>query len=141
MTGGMSTRSQSTDPTMQLDEADPTGHPNSVAEMTAAGRAAFNADWNIFVFNTKSYTDQQKAIKELKDWMIKTIARHYQHTLLPTDNIKIWYKNLVQQVGVSDLRQRETAREVYKAATRPLIRPPKDFLAWLDTWEDAISNA
>lgn len=42
---------------------------------------------------------------------------------------------------VSDLRQRETAREVYEAATRPLIRPPKDFLAWLDTWEDAISNA
>jgi len=140
--GGMNTRSQHSDATMQSEESDPNGQPTSVADMTAAGRAAFNADWNIFVFQTKTYTDQQKAIKELKDWMMKTVAQHYQHTaLIPTESIKEWYKNLVQQAGATDMKQRQTAREIYKAAVKPLNKSPKDILKWLETWEEAISNA
>lgn len=50
VTIGVSTRSQSTDNTMQLEEADPNRQPNSSGEMTASGRANYNADWNVFIF-------------------------------------------------------------------------------------------
>jgi hypothetical protein len=59
----------------------------------------------------------------------------------PTENIRQWYSNLTGQVGVSEARQRQDARDQYRTALKPLSKAPKDIFAWLSNRERAISFA
>jgi hypothetical protein len=59
----------------------------------------------------------------------------------PTENIRQWYSNLTGQVGVSEARQRQDARDKYRTALKPLSKAPKDILAWFSNWERSISFA
>ena len=46
-----------------------------------------------------------------------------------------------EQVGVSEAKQRQDAREKYRSALKPLNKAPRDILAWLSNWERAIGFA
>jgi hypothetical protein len=48
---------------------------------------------------------------------------------------------LKEQVGVSDSKQTLDARMQYKIATKQLSKAPRDPLAWLDNWKQAVTLA
>ena len=96
----------------------------------------------MYTHQSKLYTEQKDAIEKLKNWVLKTTNMHLIRTACnPTDTIKQWYANLEEQVGVNDAKQRKDARERYKMAIKSLNKQPKDILAWLSAWEQAISLA
>ncbi|KAK4203867.1 hypothetical protein QBC40DRAFT_12872 [Triangularia verruculosa] len=65
--------------------------------------------------------------------MLKTISPHFQ--LISCDPIKPvtqWYSALKTQAGVSDEEVLRNARETYRLATKPLLRPP-------ETWSTGLN--
>jgi hypothetical protein len=126
----------------QEEEVDIGVHPKNAAEMTTVARAAFQLDWSMYTHNSRLYTQEKEAIEKLKGWVLKTVSNHLIRTACsPTESIDKWYEKLQTQVGVTEGKQRRDARESYKSAIKPMNKPPKDMLAWLATWEEAISLA
>ena len=96
----------------------------------------------MYTHDRKQYNEQKEAIEKLKNWVLKTTSQHLLRTVCkPTENIKEWYSNLTKQVGVSEARQKQDAREIYRSALKPLSKAPRDALGWLSNWERAISFA
>jgi hypothetical protein len=71
--------------------------------------------------------------------VLKTASEHLIRTTCdPKDTLKGWYAKLKEQVGVSATKQKRDARSLYKIANKPLMKAPKDAIAWLNSWEEAI---
>jgi hypothetical protein len=125
-----------------VEEVDTANKPKTVAEMTTAARQAFQLDWTIYQHDLKIYTAEREAIDELKNWVVRTTSKHLVRTACdPKDTLKGWYENLKEQVGVSIIKQKKNARSIYKEATKPLTKAPRDALAWLTNWEQAVTLA
>ena len=58
----------------------------------------------------------------------------------PTGSLYDWYKKLKEYVSAGDLMDERTVREKYQAAVEVLRKPPKDWNAWLNAWEEAMSE-
>jgi hypothetical protein len=141
------TRSQST-ATVQgsqqamAEEVDHASNPRTAAEMTTAARQAFQLDWTLYQHEFKTYTAEREAIDKLRNWVLKTTSEHLIRTACdPKDTLKGWYEKLKEQVGVSANKLKRDARSLYKAANKPLTKAPRDALAWLNNWEEAVTLA
>jgi hypothetical protein len=107
--------------------------------MTTAARQAFQLDWTLYQHYFKIYTAEREAIDKLRNWVRKTTSEHLIRTACdPKDTLKGWYAKLKEQVGVSATKQKRDARSLYKAANKQLTKAPRDTLAWLNTWEEAV---
>lgn len=127
---------------IQIEEVDHASKPRTAAEMTTAARQAFQLDWTMYQHNFKIYTAEREAIDKLRNWVLKTTSEHLLRTACdPKDTIKGWYAKLKEQVGVSATKQKRDARALYKTANKPLAKAPKDVLAWLNSWEEAVTLA
>jgi hypothetical protein len=127
---------------IHIEEVDHANRPRTTAEMTTAARQSFQLDWAMYQHNVKEYTAETEAIDKLRNWVHKTTSKHLIRTSCdPEDTIKGWYEKLKKQVGVSDVKLKRDARAIYRAANKPLTKAPRDPLAWLDTWEEAVTLA
>jgi hypothetical protein len=125
-----------------VEEVDHASKPRTAAEMTTAARQAFQLDWTMYQHEFKIYTAEREAIDKLRNWVMKTTTDHIRRTCCnPEDTLEGWYAKLKKQVGVSDSKQKLDARAHYKAATKQLSKAPRDPLAWLDNWEQAVTLA
>ena len=128
--------------TAQIEEVDYAHKPRTAAEMTTAARQAFQLDWTLYQHDFKIYTAEREAIDKLRNWVLKTTSEHLIRTACdPKDTIRDWYTKLKEQVGVSATKLKRDARALYKAANKPLTKAPKDTLAWLNKWEEAVTLA
>jgi hypothetical protein len=126
----------------QTEEVDHVSKPRTAAEMTTAARQAFQLDWTLYQHDFKTYTAEREAIDKLRNWVLKTTSEHLIRTACdPTDTLKGWYEKLKEQVGVSAIKLKRDARSLYKAANKPLTKTPRDALAWLNNWEEAVTLA
>jgi len=139
------TRSQSNatiQPAVQIEEVDHANKPSTAAEMTTAARQAFQLDWTLYQHEFKTYTAEREAIDKLRNWVLKTTSEHLIRTACdPKDTLKGWYEKLKEQVGISAIKLKRDARSIYKAANKPLTKPPRDALVWLNNWEEAVTLA
>jgi hypothetical protein len=134
--------SQSTATIAQIEEVDHASKPRTAAEMTTAARQAFQLDWTLYQHDFKIYTAEREAIDKLRNWVLKTASDHLIRTACnPKDTLKGWYAKLKEQVGVSATKQKRDARSLYKTANKPLTKAPKDAIAWLNSWEEAVTLA
>ena len=96
----------------------------------------------VYQEDKKDYTQQVKAVKQLKQWILKTISLHFQLTACdPLHSITQWYSALKSQVGVSEDEAFRNAREGYRLAVKLLFRAPKDLIKWSEAWEQAMATA
>ncbi len=124
------------------EEVDHASSPRTAAEMTTAARQAFQLDWTLYQHEFKTYTAEREAIDKLRNWVLKTTSEHLIRTACdPKDTLKGWYEKLKEQVGVSANKLKRDARSLYKAANKPLTKAPRDALAWLNNWEEAVTLA
>jgi hypothetical protein len=81
----------------------PATHIPTPAELTADGRSNYQLAYTVYKDQRDQYDKQQDALDKLQSWMTKTVAPSYAHTCFnPEQDIKIWYNNLKEQVGVND---------------------------------------
>ena len=124
------------------EEVDYSSRPTTASEMTTAARQAFQLNWTIYQHNFKIYTAEREAIDKLRNWVLKTTSEHLIRTSCdPKDTIRGWYAKLKEQVGVSDIKLKRDAQALYKTANKPLMKAPKDAIAWLNSWEEAVTLA
>jgi len=136
-----STRSSSTVAT-SAEQLDPQGRPKNANEMTLESRTAYNSDYAKYVNRLARYREEDKNVKELKTWILDSVSDHLVDTACtPGKGLDIWYKELREQVGTTSAQVRKMARERYRAAVKPLNKPPRDMQKWLMAWEEAISYA
>ena len=129
-------------PVIHIEEVDHGNKPKTAAEMTTAARQAFQLDWTLYQHDFKIYTAEREAIDKLRNWVLKTASDHLFRTSCdPEDTLKGWYTKLKEQVGVSATKQKRDARSLYKEANKPLTKAPRDAIAWLNTWEEAVTLA
>ena len=129
-------------PVIHIEEVDYANKPTTAAEMTSAARQAFQLDWTMYQHEFKIYTAEREAIDKLRNWVLKTASEHLIRTACdPEDTLRGWYRKLKEQVGVSATKQMSEARSRYKEANKPLTKAPKDPLAWLNAWEEAVTLA
>jgi hypothetical protein len=124
------------------EEDDEMNKPRSTGELTTQGRQLLQLDMTYYQQEIKAYNKEQDSIKELKAWVGKTTTDHLRRTCCkPQGALKSWYTKLKEQVGISDSKLTLDARAQYRAATKQLSKAPRDPLAWLDTWEQAVTQA
>lgn len=123
-------------------EEDELNKPRSTGELTTGARQLLQLDMNYYQQELKAYNKEQESIEKLKTWVGRTTTNHLRKTCCkPEGTLKTWYTKLKEQVGVSDGKLLLDARAQYRVAIKHLSKAPKDPLAWLDTWEQAISQA
>ncbi|KAK9238113.1 hypothetical protein V1525DRAFT_402033 [Lipomyces kononenkoae] len=83
----------------------------------------FNTTWAVYTHQHKRYKDQESGIEKLRVWVMDTVSQHYLENGEPVETIAQWYSNLKEQCGQSATKSR--AREEYRAAIKPLTKPPK----------------
>jgi len=114
----------------------------TIADLTADGFRTYQLERTIYQDDKKDYTQQVEAVKQLKQWILKTVSLHFQLTACdPLHSITQWYTALKQQAGISDDEAVRRARDTYRLAITPLQRTPKDLIQWSESWEHAISAA
>ena len=124
------------------EEEDELNKPRSTGELTTGARQLLQLDMNYYQQELKAYNKEQEIIEKLKTWVGRTTTGHLRKTCCnPESTLKSWYTKLKEQVGISDGKLFLDARAQYRAATKPLSKAPKDPLAWLDTWEQAVTEA
>ncbi|KAN0085177.1 hypothetical protein V8E54_001644 [Elaphomyces granulatus] len=113
----------------------------SAEDLTTEARQQYGLLWSIFQHDTKQYDIQRAAIKELKSWILKTVSDNYIRTSCPpADDLRVWYKNLKENVGVTDERLKADVRDKYRKAIIPL-KTTKGLDKWITQWEKAMSEA
>ena len=124
------------------DEPGQAGYLVTIADLTADGLRAYQFEWTVFQADKKEYNQQLEAVKQLKQWILKTVSSHLQLTTCdPTNSITQWYSALKSQTGISNDEAFRNAREAYQLATKPLLRAPKDLIKWSESWEQAMATA
>ena len=105
-----------------------------------AVRQAFQLNQTLYQHDFKIYTTEREAIDKLRNWVLKTVSDYLFRTSCDLeDTLKGWYTKLKEQVGVSATKQKRDARSLYKEANKPLTKAPRDAIAQLNTWEEAIT--
>ena len=113
----------------------------TIADLTLEGQKAYQLAWTVYTHRLKQYTDEKNNIREFKNWVTSSIAPHYfDSTCEPTESLRVWYENIIEHSGVSEGMIITAARDKYKEAVVVLRKPPKDFDAWLNNWEQAMSH-
>ncbi|KAK9320841.1 hypothetical protein V1517DRAFT_195645 [Lipomyces orientalis] len=73
---------------------------------------------------------------------MNTVSHHYLESAYePVQTTTKWYSNLKEKCCQSDQVTKSRTREEYRAAIRSLTKSPKDFEAWINQCEHAISHA
>ncbi|KAK9370270.1 hypothetical protein V1509DRAFT_335591 [Lipomyces kononenkoae] len=102
----------------------------------------FNTAWAVYTHQHKRYKDQETGIEKLRVWVMDTVSQHYLESACePVETIAQWYSNLKEQCRQTEQATKSRAREEYRAAIKPLTKPPKDFEAWVNKWEHSMSHA
>jgi hypothetical protein len=110
--------------------------------MTAASRQAYGIDLNLYQQRKRDFHRQRDRIASLKEWVRQSVSDHHLRTACAAkDPIHIWYENLKEGAGVTVEWERLAIQREYRAAIKPLDRPPKDIIAWIKSWEQALARA
>jgi hypothetical protein len=113
----------------------------SAEDLTAEARHQYGLMWSIFQHDAKQHEIQRAAVKELKTWILKTVSENYIRTSCPPqEELQTWYKNLKENVGVTDERLKAGVRDRYRKAIIPL-KATKGWDKWITQWETTISEA
>jgi hypothetical protein len=113
----------------------------TVEDLTTEGRQQYNLKWSMFQYDAKIYELQRTAIKDLKTWIHKTVSEDYIHTSCsPIEDLRIWYQNLKENIGIDDEKLKADARDKYRKAVAP-IKAAKGLDKWITQWEKAMSEA
>ncbi|KAL2141318.1 hypothetical protein VTI28DRAFT_2552 [Corynascus sepedonium] len=123
------------------EQVDPNGKPANVNEMTAAGKELYRQDVANYQFSWRQYKEERAQVSALTAWISKTVDDGiYNATCTPGKTLDVWYANLKERAGISELEDQRRTLERYFATVKPLARKPKDVLAWLATWEEALNE-
>jgi hypothetical protein len=107
----------------------------SVEDLTTEGRQQYNPKWAIFQYDAKIYELQRSAIKDLKTWIHKSVSEDYIRTSCsPLENLRIWYQNLKENIGIDDERLKADVRDEYRKAVAP-IKTARGLDKWITQWE------
>jgi len=101
------------------------------ADLTEAGKSNIQFAFTVYKAEKELYVAEKEALDKLQTWMTKTVASNYIETCFDYDkDIKVWYNNLKQQVGLNEHTIKLELINAYKRAIRPLAKTPKDIKAW-----------
>lgn len=113
----------------------------SIEDLTAEARHQYSLLWSIFQHDAKQHEIQRTAVKDLKTWILKTVSGDYLRTSCPPEEeLYNWYKNLKENVGVSNERLKAGVRDRYRKAIVP-SKTTKGLDRWIAQWETAMSEA
>ena len=136
-TAGVATRSSTA--------ASSTATPDStatVADLTPEQQTTFKLALEVYRLKEKAYEKENNNVGALVKWIRKTVSAHYQRLACKSkDPPKAWIHKLKEACSEEEDTLLERARRDYKAAIKPLIRPPKDIIAWITKWEKAFAIA
>lgn len=119
----------------------PQDMPITLNDLTAEGHARFSTALSMYTRLVKKYEKEQDSIKNLKQFVIKTVAPHiFAVCCQPTESIRDWYSKLKQYTSLGQDELEIKARDNYRTATRTITQMPQDIEAWLLEWEKAMSN-
>jgi hypothetical protein len=126
---GMSTRS-----------ATVAGRSRSTIDLNTEETRNFQIAWNIYTQKSRQYEAQNDNIRDLKDWVTRTIAQQYiDSSCDPTESLHEWHTKLKEHASVGEVMDKKEVRQRYKAAVKPLAKPPRDWNSWIINWEEAMS--
>lgn len=116
--------------------------PISITRLTTEGQKTYQLAISIYTLRLKEHSEQHAHIRDLKNWITSTIAPTYRTTACkPTATIRDWYAKIKEEAGATESMIISDAKEKYKKAIAQLMKPPKDFNAWICNWEEAMSTA
>ena len=134
-------QSQIQTPSQTTDEVDPRNPPTSVTEMTTEGRASYQLDWSIYMFQAKEYKDHTGNRKKLISWIQSTTSPMIREICCKEgETLDKWYEAFLETGSAYERNRIPDARAKYKASVKPLLRLPRSFETWLTEWETALSE-
>jgi hypothetical protein len=113
----------------------------SIADLSADGRAHFQLALTYYKVEKDLYDRERDELDKLQTWMTKTVAPNYVQTCFDySEGISEWYGKLKEQVSINEHTIKREIKASYRQAVKPLSKPPKDFEAWITTWEQVMAK-
>lgn len=93
----------------------------------------------IFELQDRQYATQARAVVELKRWVESTVERTLlQINCLPHTDLRVWYKNLVDAVGIDSQLARGQATIAFQRFMTPTGKTPRDLSKWVTEFESMM---
>ncbi|KAM4059020.1 integrase core domain-containing protein [Hirsutella rhossiliensis] len=97
--------------------------------------------WQIYTHHFRLYEKQEDSLRELRDWISKTICHTYYQTCCnPDESLRVWYAKLQKHAKGSQEEVLRTLQNNYEDAVKPLVKAPRNWHLWLDTWKKAMNE-
>ena len=117
------------------------GQPVRIADLTPDGQKTYQLEWTVYQSLDKEYKSQKTSISNVKQWVSTTVSPEYfTGNCDPDESLRIWYELLKDHCSTDTVLDFDTARQNYRKAIVPLHKPPKDIIAWLRNWEQAMAQ-
>lgn len=134
--------SQTATPTYTLETIDPTVRAQSITELTAEDRAAYQSDRKDYEQDYRQFEQQHRWIDKIKNWVMESVAKSLVASSCdPEQDLRQWYSNLRDSVGASTTEQQNEALAKYQKILSAVPKASKDFPNWLTEWEQATHQA
>ena len=108
------------------------------AELTATERSHFENAFKQYQFRWQQYKEEQKVVKELKQYIRDTVAYSKQVTLNETMSIGEWIGILYTSIRPTPEQLAQIATTKYRES---LAYTTRNVTAWFDKWEEAMAVA
>ena len=108
------------------------------ADLTASERSHFENAFKQYQFRWQQYKDEQKVVRELKQYIRDTVAYSKQVTLDETRPVSDWMQTLYTSVRPTPEQLAQIATTKYRES---LAFPTRNVTAWFDKWEEAMAVA
>jgi hypothetical protein len=109
--------------------------------MTTEGRAAYQVEWNKYVYEDKDYKEHRANLEKLTSWVLSTTSTTLKKTCCKEgETMDKWYKAFRETGQAYEDNRIPDAKRRYTAAVKPLTKLPRAFDAWITEWETAIAE-
>lgn len=108
------------------------------ADLTATERVHFENAFKQYQFRWQQYKEEQKVVKELKQYIRDTVAYSKQVTLIETMTISEWMEILYTSIRPTSEQMAQIATTKYRES---LGFTTRNVTAWFDKWEEAMAVA
>jgi hypothetical protein len=118
------------------------GESLALSSLTESAQRTYHLAYTMFQDQRKIYDQEQKALKEIREWVISAVAKDYADTCCrPREDLRTWYTNLKRLAGLDESLARSLVQSKYLAAVKPLKKLPKNLDPWITDWEKAMEQA
>ena len=120
--------------------------PPNFAELQTAperdrAQKEYTQQWQIYTHHFRLYEKQEDSLRELRDWISKTICHTYYQTCCnPEESLREWYTKLQKHAKGSQEEVIRTLQNNYEEAVKPLVKAPRNWHLWLDSWKKAMNE-